>query len=126
MIEHKAWLYSQTLGWLWDPQNKVICNHAYSGHEDGLNNPYCEHVPFVGPIPRGLWKIKHTYKSDRVGPVAIVLEPHGHDAHGRTYFRIHGDNRKMDKSASKGCIIAPRDVREVIQHSDVRFLRVVT
>jgi len=52
----------------------------------------------------------------------MKLTPVGHDAHGRTDFRIHGDNQTGD--ASHGCIIMAHGVREVISHSDDNELMV--
>lgn len=45
------------------------------------------------------------------------LEPVGHIAHGRTLFRIHGDSRLNPGTASVGCIILPRHVREQMSAS---------
>ncbi|MFA6125072.1 MAG: hypothetical protein WCS75_11525 [Sphingomonas sp.] len=42
-----------------------------------------------------------------------------------TEFRIHGDNAKLDRSASHGCIILPRAVRERMWASGDRIVEVV-
>jgi hypothetical protein len=34
--------------------------------------------------------------------------------YGRSAFLIHGDNFQNDRSASSGCIILPRTVRETV------------
>lgn len=93
-------------------------NTGYSGHGAGLNNPEMENVVGVGPIPRGKWHIvrwddHHAGK----GPIVAVLEPVGHDAHGRSAFLIHGDNSAMNHTASHGCIIAARGIREALRAS---------
>lgn len=117
-------LYSQRTGVLTGPDGKVWAK-GYSGHGEGLNNPAKESVQAVGPIPRGDWEIGAPYDSKNVGPFALPLTPKGHDALGRSAFRIHGDNRKGDRSASHGCIIVPRDIRNRIRASGVSMLRVV-
>lgn len=124
-MSDKAWLYSQSRGCIWSPAGRIVFAQAYSGHKAGLNNPTMERKAFVGPIPRGEWCIGPVYDSERVGPHAIVLVPRGHSAHGRNYFRMHGDNSRGDKSASYGCVIAPRDVRELIGESEIKTLWVV-
>lgn len=102
------------------------CAIAYSGHGDGINNPSLEAIRGVGPIPVGLWDIMNPHDSSVTGPYSLPLVPVEHDAHGRTLFRIHGDNRKGDKSASHGCIImSPLCLRRKIYQSGVHRLEVV-
>ncbi|HYE46677.1 MAG TPA: hypothetical protein VEA44_12995, partial [Caulobacter sp.] len=48
-----------------------------------------------------------------------------HEATGRSAFRIHGDSVRAPGTASKGCIILPRAVREAIWRSGDRDLEVV-
>ncbi|PZO60398.1 MAG: hypothetical protein DI635_15475, partial [Pseudoxanthomonas suwonensis] len=86
---------------------------GYAGRGDCLNRPECVSQVGGGPIPPGRWKIGRPYDSKRVGKFALPLTP-GEDTatHGRSAFRIHGDNRKLDNSASSGCIVLPRRVRE--------------
>jgi hypothetical protein len=64
--------------------------------------------------------------SPNTGPFTIVLEPEpGTDTCGRSAFRIHGDNSRGDRSASHGCIILPRTVRETIWRSGQRLIEVI-
>lgn len=91
---------------------------GYSGHDAGLNNPGLEAVSNVGPIPRGEWHIdRWDEKHGDKGPIVAVLSPVGHDAHGRSAFLIHGDNALNNHSASHGCIIANRPIREALRAS---------
>ena len=106
------WTYYQKSGELWVDVDKIAT--GYSGYETGKNNPFMEDVRDVGPIPCGEWILIEPYNSKRVGPFAIKLEPVGHNAHGRTAFRIHGDSRRNPGKASHGCIIFPRKIREQI------------
>lgn len=100
---------------------------TYSGHDAGLNNPAMEAVHDVGPIPAGNWRIVqwHDTYEDK-GPVVAQLEPVGHDAHGRSGFLIHGDNALGNFSASHGCIIAPRIVRDVLKSTGDTELEVIS
>lgn len=86
---------------------------GYSGRGDGRNNPAMEAVANKGPIPRGRYAIGDARESETLGPIVFNLTPVGHDAHGRSAFRIHGDSK--DHNASHGCIIAGRSVRERIR-----------
>jgi hypothetical protein len=117
------WTYSQSKGLI--QHNGNLVGTGYSGHGDGLDAPDKETVKSVGPIPRGRWRIVQWAKQHpTLGPIVAFLEPVGHTAHGRTAFRVHGDNSKGDKSASNGCIIASRVIREQWRDSGDRVLEV--
>lgn len=89
--------------------------HGYSGHGDGKNNPEMENVPNTGPLPRGMWEIQQPpYTHPKLGQIVFNLIPIGHDAHGRSAFRIHGDSTAHPGEASDGCIILGRAVRLAI------------
>lgn len=108
-----------------------LISPGYSGKGRGRNNPALENVPGIGPIPAGRWAIKSIYDSDNVGPRTMVLwsidgTPDDRDARtGRSAFRIHGDSIRAPGTASRGCIILPRKVREWIWRSGIRELEVV-
>lgn len=100
---------------------------AYSGSGNGINNPALEAVPSIGPIPAGMWDIGGPYDSARVGPYALPLIPVGHDAHGRSAFRIHGDSNTGYRIASRGCIImSPSGLRRKIWQSGEHTLKVTS
>lgn len=126
-----AWLWDQSAGELW--RGGALISRGYSGRGRGVNNPALQGERAVGPIPAGRWRIVERYDSANVGPYALVLHaadatPNDdrHDPTRRSAFRIHGDNARGDRSASKGCIILPRKVREAIWNSGDRDLEVVT
>lgn len=134
-----SWRYSQSSGDLerLDDAGFVmltIVQAAYSGHGEGLNNPALDHVASVGPIPRGRWAIGAPRDSNNVGPYALPLEPidamgnlalRPDVAHGRSGFLIHGDNLHRNRSASHGCIVMARRIRELIADSSDNVLEVV-
>lgn len=115
------WVYDQKTGNL--TRNEKLVGLGYSGTGEGRNNPASEAVPNVGPIPRGLYSIGKAYAHPKLGPVVMNLDPIGHNALGRTAFRIHGDNAKHD--ASEGCVILGPSVRRLIAASDDKQLTVV-
>lgn len=124
------WTWSQSKGEL--RRNGAFVSKGYSGKGRGVNNPKLQGVAGVGPVPQGPWKIVERYDSGNVGPYALVLHAvdatpgdDRHDATGRGAFRIHGDNKLGNLSASKGCIILPRTVRVAIWTSGDRDLEVV-
>lgn len=114
--------YSQTTG-VWSHTGRHF--KGYSGHGAGLNNPAHEAVHSEGPIPKGRWHIGPVRDGGHLGPVVMDLTPVGHDAHGRSLFRIHGDNSLGNHSASDGCIILDRKSRELIAGSGDKDLVVV-
>lgn len=117
-----SWTYIQSTGAM--KFKNSIQGEGYSGHGVGRNNPSLEWMHDVGPIPAGKWKIeKPAYNDTHLGPCVMKLEPVGHDAHGRTDFRIHGNNQTND--ASHGCIILGPATREMIAHSDDIDLQVI-
>ena len=120
-----VWTYEVKTGVLLSPSGEMA-GRGYSGHGIGLNNPDHEADRAVGPIPVGMWSIDlHPLEHTSVGPLALALSPLGHNAHGRSLFRIHGDNRSMNHSASHGCIILARPIRQAIIDSGVNKLNVV-
>ena len=121
-----TWCYSQSTGQLLDPDGGIIAT-GYSGRDGGLNDPADQDIPNFGPIPRGSYTIGRVFSHPSCGPVAMRLEPAaGTDTHGRSGFLIHGDNSAMDHTASHGCIILPRVIRDRIWASGDRALQVVT
>jgi hypothetical protein len=84
-----------------------------------------EGVPFMGPIPKGLYSIGTPRNTSNRGPYVLDLTPKGHNALGRSEFLIHGDSIKNPGKASEGCIILPKLVREKIANSGDKVLKVV-
>lgn len=106
----------------------VILATGYSGHEQGRNEPTLESHPRLGPIPRGEWLIAGPpVDTAEHGPFVLRLIPKaGTDTFGRGGFLLHGDSVRAPGTASLGCIILPRAMRESIWHSDSRDLLVTS
>ena len=123
------WTYDQSTGVLSCAGHAVAS--GYSGKARGRNNPALQGVAGIGPIPRGRWLMKSVYNSGNVGPFAIILwsddgTPDDRDERtGRSGFRIHGDKIRAPGTASRGCIILPRAVREKLWRSGDRVIEVV-
>ena len=115
--------YSQISGVLAD--GRTVLGTGYSGHDIGKNNPDMQGVHNVGPIPIGSYSINGPpYNTATHGPYVMRLLPlPGTDTLGRSGFLIHGDN--TTGTASEGCIIMPRIVRQRIWEYGYRQLLVV-
>lgn len=111
--------YSQTTGRLTDERGE-LWGVGYSGHgAAGKNNPLMQQVPDVGPLPQGWWKAGTPGDSPHTGPYTIPLEPvNGTQTFGRTGFKIHGDSKGFPGTASHGCLIFPRAVRERVHQEN--------
>jgi len=119
------WKYSQSTGDLIGPAGSRVCI-GYSGHGAGVDNPADEAIPDVGPIPRGEYTIGRFFDDPVKGPIVAHLVPlAGTDTYGRSGFMIHGDNKAGNHTASEGCVILPRTVREMIMASPDRVLQVI-
>lgn len=121
-------LYEQATGALslaCSDHENCLLGFGYSGSIEGLNDPNQEHRRAIGPIPAGWWQIGAAVEHPRLGPMALPLRPIGHDAHGRSAFYIHGDNRKQNWSASTGCIIAHPSIRRLCSLLNITKLRVI-
>lgn len=119
------WTYDQSTGDL--SHDGVFIGTGYSGAgrtlAEGRNNGAMEAVAAKGPIPRGRWKIGRPRDGGALGPFVMNLDPVGHNAHSRSLFRIHGNNKADD--ASHGCIILARPLRQLIAASGDNDLTVV-
>ena len=119
-----TWTYSQSTGEL--DRDGARVGAGYSGHGAGLNNPVMQNVADVGPIPQGEWTIGPPRNPpDHLGPLALPLTHVSGDEFGRSAFFIHGDNAQLNHSASDGCIILVRELRQEIVDSGDSDLQVV-
>jgi hypothetical protein len=98
------WIYAQKTGALL--RNGKATGVGYSGFDNGKNSLAMQAVPNVGPIPQGSWTI--------VGP------PFNSPGHGPYVLRLEARG-----CASRGCIILPRAIRELVWQSGDTVLEVV-
>jgi hypothetical protein len=119
-----TWTYGQKTGSLRGSAVGVIA-HGYAGAGVGKNNPDMDAVPNIGPLPRGKYTIGPPYDSSH-SPYTLRLTPDPkNDMHGRAGFLIHGDSIHNPGTASQGCIILPRSIRQEIWESGDHDLQVV-
>lgn len=96
-------------------KDSELIGKGYSGHGIGKSNPHWVDVHEAGPIPPGRWRIGKPRDTQTHGPYVLPLTPEPEtDTHGRGSFLIHGDSLHSPGTASLGCIILARDVREQI------------
>lgn len=106
--------------------NRTYVGKGYSGAIGHQNKPQSQSLIARGPIPCGLWKVGAAFKHQRLGPVSIPLWPKaGTETFKRSAFFIHGDNKRADGTASTGCIILNRQVRDFVNRSGVSDLEVI-
>lgn len=119
------WTYQESTGELKHDGKFVF--KGYSGHGEGQNNPAYQQIHNVGPIPRGTWTIQGPpFDTPTHGPYVLRLVPCSDtDTFGRSGFLMHGDKIGAPGTASLGCIIMPRAVREQVWNSDDHYLEVV-
>lgn len=125
-------VYSQKSGELRKFASNKLIGSGYAGAGSGKNNPAAETQKAIGPIPRGFWRIAAPYNSARTGPYTIPvyklddIPSDDVDAiTGRSAFRIHGDSASRPGTASEGCIILSRPVRQAIITDGSEILWVV-
>jgi len=91
--------------------NGTLIATGYSGAKDYINNTAAECIVNKGPLPRGRYRMTYVYEHDKGKHVMVLTPMPGTDMCGRHSMLIHGDNRKMNGTASKGCIILPETIR---------------
>lgn len=124
-INSQAWTYAQKTGELQLDGQHVAT--GYSGAGEGKNNSEMQSVRNVGPIPQGDWMIAGPpVSTPEHGPYVLRLTPKDEtETFGRSGFLMHGDSKSAPGSASHGCVIMPRTVREQVWDSGDRDFQVV-
>lgn len=120
-----SWTYSQKSGSISQDDHEVA--RGYSGNAEGKNNPAMQNIHNVGPIPQGDWTITGPpVDTTTHGPYVLKLTPASEtQTFGRGGFLMHGDSKEHPGTASQGCIIMPRAVREKVWISGDKDLKVV-
>lgn len=120
------WVYKQSTGEFFKDGARL--GIGYSGAPGHKNKPDDEHLSNRGPIPRGRYRIGPVVAIEGKGPVCIDLAPTAEqraNMHGRGGFLIHGDSISAPGTASRGCIILRRSIREAVVASPDKDLEVV-
>ena len=121
-----CWHYTQSTGVLTDP-NGEYAGTGYAGHGEGLDNPAEQGEANIGPVPEGKYTIGSAFIHPKCGPISMRLSPFSeNEMFGRGGFLIHGDTASMNHTASDGCIILGRPIREAIAASPIRLLVVTS
>lgn len=131
------WVYQQSTGNLYHyneftGENDGLVGTGYAGHGAGYNNPNYEYVKDTGPIPHGIYDIGR-YQNNRsfenpnkVFKDSMRLYPRSQappPLRGRPGLLMH--HGSPNGTSSRGCIVAPDKVREVIGRSGDKTLVVV-
>jgi hypothetical protein len=110
------WTYQQSTGALL--RDGVFVANGYSGFGDGKNNPDKQEEKGIGPIPVGKYRVGTPFDSPHTSPFAMRLTPlDGTEMFGRTDLEMHGDSIAKPGTASHGCVIFPRYIREMVWKS---------
>lgn len=118
------WQYIQRTGELLHNWGHVA--FGYSGHGEGKNNPEMQQAVGIGPIPCGTYRIGKPYDHPKLGPHVMNLDPvEGTATFGRSEFRMHGDSISDPGSASHGCVVMNRIIRNKVSESGDDLLRVI-
>jgi Protein of unknown function (DUF2778) len=100
---------------------------GYSGFGQWKNDPTAQAFECKGPIPRGYWTVVNLIAwTPYHGPYVLVLMANkGTILFGRDGFLCHGDSITDPGTASEGCIIQARSIREAWWQSGDRDLEVI-
>jgi hypothetical protein len=123
-----SFVYEQATGrmFLVEAGARDLIGTGYSGSEanGGKNNPHAQCERDIGPIPRGRYSIGAPFAGPSPFSLRLTPDP-ANDMCGRDGLLIHGDSIADPGTASHGCIILDRTVRERIAASPIKLLRVV-
>lgn len=129
-----SWTYIQSTGGLLNPEGTLM-THGYSGHAHGVNNPACQALPDIGPIPCGTYTLGPLIEDGgHLGPDVMHLIP---DEETRAFilslhrdpdsFWCHGGKvgeSPTNGTASKGCVVLLRPDRLMLAGSEDRTVKV--
>jgi len=128
-----VWTYEQNTGKLFDASGELVAT-GYAGgncgqNPEGINNHEMQDVKKIGPLPVGFYTFGEVVLKSHLGPYAIPLIPDAdNEMFGRSALYIHGDHDATypKQSASEGCIILPRNIREQLWNSKDHVLEVTS
>jgi len=119
-----TWVYKQSTGEL--AHNGLYVGTGYSGHPPHVNDPSAQNIPNFGPIPVGEYTLGPPFTHPICGPMAMRLSPEPqNEMFSRSGFLCHGDSIHAPGTASDGCIIMSRPIRQQMADSDDNDLTVI-
>jgi hypothetical protein len=123
-----CFMYEQATGnmFLVEDGSRDLIGTGYSGSQEhgGKNNPHAQCEKDIGPICRGRYTIGSPFNGPSPFSLRLTPDP-ANEMCGRDGFLIHGDSIADPGTASHGCIILARPIREQINASAVKILAVV-
>src|SRR5207245_11043197 len=136
--EPTLWIFAQSSGDLFHDEaltglalgqpeaGPIPVGCGYSGAGASKNCPADQAKHNLGPIPRGFYEIQPPRDTIEHGPFVLALLANQENRmNGRGGFLIHGDSLQNPGTASQGCIILGRAIRQRIWESGDRDLKVV-
>ncbi|QYW05552.1 hypothetical protein pEaSNUABM25_00196 [Erwinia phage pEa_SNUABM_25] len=119
------WTYKQSTGELFDANHQLVAR-GYAGLGAHKNDPQSQSVKNEGPLPQGVYTCSAPRTSQKTGPYIMDLVPHkDNEMFGRASFQMHGDSIKAPGTASNGCIVMPRNIREKVWSSKDHEITVI-
>jgi len=116
---HANYSYSRYWGVFFDSTQKLV-GYGYSGDVAHFNKPEMDHLPKMGPLPSGPYRLHYIADDPKLGPHIFQLEPIGSfPLYGRSGFYIHGDSPALNHTGSEGCIVCPPVVRDIFKDGDI-------
>lgn len=118
--------FDRKAGTLYDYPTGKVWFGIWSGHGDAANDPTREREKGIGPLPAGLYRYGQPRDGGHLGPFVLDLTQIAGASFDRSLFRVHGDTAgDIAHTASDGCIIAPRNVREWLDEQTDRRITVI-
>lgn len=103
----------------------TVVGSGYAGAPDHINLAISQALKDRGPIPEGRYLIDPPVDTRTHGPFVLWLTPNpSNQMFGRSGFGIHGDSVVHPGTASEGCIILARAIRQIIWASGDHHLQV--
>lgn len=119
------WTYEQKTGKLYNKDGEYVAT-GYAGTPEHKNNPDSQELVAKGPAPRGVYMLDAPHTSAKTGPYVMNMVPSKENQmFGRYAFQIHGDSIKKPGTASNGCLVFARNIREKIWNSGDHTIEVV-
>ncbi len=123
-----CWIYSQSTGRLTyvdSNGNSAFVGTGYAGYGPGLNNPAMQNVPFIGPLPQGLYTIGPQQDNGNRSQSMVLTPNPGNQMFDRWGFLIHGPHKDDQHDSSNGCPVFKKSIRDQIGKSNDKCFQVV-